>query len=620
MLKTAREKGKGTESDRSEITAAAIFDAWLTKFGAAVESRDPDRFVSLFHPRGTWRDILAFSWEHRAFSGAAAIRLAFAATCSAAAAGEFRAARGRTAPLFVERAGRRVVEGYFEFQTAIGTGVGCVRILHDDPTLDAPSAWLAMTSLYSLRGFEDKTGANRPTGEKFSRITEPLNWQQLRDRERSFPDKGPEVLIVGAGHSGLMLAARLRQMDVPVLIIEKEDRVGDGWRNRYNSLTLHNPIEANEFPYLPFPATFPVWLPKDLLADWLECYSKLMELNVWTGTRIAHTHFDETSEEWVVALAMGNNTERTIRCKHLVIAVGVSGGVPRRPKIKGLSDFRGTVIHSGEFKSGAGWAGKRALVIGTGNSGHDIAQDLYVNGASAVTIMQRGPTCVISLDPGAMANYSVYFEGRPIEDADLMNVAVPYAQRIEGAKRLTALTNEMDREFLSKLQAAGFKTYQGNDDTGFTLLYARGNGGYYINVGCSDLIIQGKLGVLQAEEVETFTAEGLRRTDGTIVGYDLIVLATGFDGMQANIRHMLGDDFADRVGPVWGLDEDHVMRNMWRRTALENFWIMGGSITEARPFSRFLALEIKASLLGLLPAKDALPLKRATNRRNQWRG
>jgi cation diffusion facilitator CzcD-associated flavoprotein CzcO len=559
-----------------------IVKAWIGEFNAALSSRARQGFAALFCEDSYWRDLLALTWDLRTFAGRDLI--------------------AKTLPSLLEKAGvtslalenhdlrferlvpsSETIGAFLRFNTNQGHCRGYVR-LKVDPSDGMQKAFTVLSSLQSLLDIP-----SAPPG--------PVT-----------PDD-PDVLIIGAGHSGLMLATRLRQMDVSVLVIEKADRVGDGWRNRYNSLTLHNPIEANEFPYLPFPATFPVWLPKDLLADWLECYSKLMELNVWTGTRIAHTHFDEGSDEWVVTLAVGSDTERTIRCKHLVTAVGVSGGVPRRPKFKGLSDFRGTVIHSGEFKSGAGWTGKRALIIGTGNSGHDIAQDLYVNGASAVTIMQRGPTCVISLDPGAMANYSVYFEGRSIEDADLMNVAVPYPQRIEGAKKLTALTNELDREFLGKLQATGFKTYQGSDDTGFTLLYARGNGGYYINVGCSDLIIDRKVSVLQAEDVETFTAEGLRRTDGTIVGYDLIVLATGFDGMQENIRHMLGDDFADRIGPVWGLDEEHVMRNMWRRTAQKNFWIMGGSITEARPYSRFLALEIKASLLGLLPAKDALPLK-----------
>jgi len=90
--------------------------------------------------------------------------------------------------------------------------------------------------------------------------------------------------------------------------------------------------------------------------------------------------------------------------------------------------------------------------------------------------------------------------------------------------------------------------------------------------------------------------------------FDLVVLATGFETMEASIRRLLGDEVADRVGPVWGFDEDQTMRNMWKRTGQENFWIMGGAIIEARLFSRFLALQIKASLEGLLPAPENMPL------------
>jgi hypothetical protein len=96
-------------------------------------------------------------------------------------------------------------------------------------------------------------------------------------------------------------------------------------------------------------------------------------------------------------------------------------------------------------------------------------------------------------------------------------------------------------------------------------------------------------------------AEGLRMKDGSIMPFDLVVLATGFQNMQESIRTLVGDAIADRVGPVWGFDEEYNMRNIWTRTAQEGFWVMGGAILEARINSRFLALEIKASLEGLLP-------------------
>ena len=104
-------------------------------------------------------------------------------------------------------------------------------------------------------------------------------------------------------------------------------------------------------------------------------------------------------------------------------------------------------------------------------------------------------------------------------------------------------------------------------------------------------------------------ADGLRITDGSIVPCDVLVLATGFQKMQENIRAMFGDVVAEKVGKVWGFDEDYQMRAMWRRTGQEGLWITGGSLLDSRIFSRFMTLEIKAALEGLLPDKDALPLR-----------
>jgi cation diffusion facilitator CzcD-associated flavoprotein CzcO len=463
-----------------------------------------------------------------------------------------------------------------------------------------------LTTLQSLRGFEDKVEGARPSGNKYSKIESSVNWKQAREREHAFEDRDPAVIIVGAGHSGLMLAARLRQMGVDALLIEKNKRIGDNWRNRYNNLTLHNEIDGNHFPYLPFPATWPVWLPKDMLADWLEAYAGFLELNAWTDTRLLGATFDETAKEWQVRVRRGDGSERNLHCKHFVAAVGVSGGIPKRARMAGVSDFAGTVLHSSEFTSGVEWANKRKIVVGTGNSGHDVAQDLYVSGASSVSILQRGNTVVLSLEPSAMISYAIYRDDLPVEDIDLMVAAIPYPLLISTYQWITKRTTELDEALLSSLHAVGFKTHLGEDQTGFQLQYLRGAGGYYIDVGCSELIAQRKIGLIQFESIDRFVSEGLRMKDGSVVPCDLVVLATGFENMQETIRAMVGTEIADRVGPVWGFDEEYNMRNLWTQTAQEGFWIMGGSILEARLNSRYLALEIKASLQGLLPRNLAV--------------
>lgn len=591
----------GYEDTKIKIAPEIIFDAWLKQLSSAIDNRNSKEFSELFEADGFWRDVLAFSWENRTHSGHAEIETAFDKTVDFAQAKNFRIADGRQAPALVRRSARTVVEGYFEFDTSVGSGVGFVRLIPSSSDQGTFKIWHVLTSLHSIRGFEEKTGANRPSGDEFSQIVTSENWSQKRQAEQGYLTRDPEVLIVGAAQGGLMLGARLRQMGVDVLLVDRNDQVGDVWRERYNNLTLHNEVEMNHFPYMSFPETWPRWVPKDMMASWLEYYAECMELNIWTGTTLTDSSYNAKAGEWTVTLTRKDGSERTLKCTQMVAAMGLSGGTPKKPDVLGIANFGGDVVHSGEFSTGANWAGKRAIVVGTGNSGHDIAQDLYVSGIESVSILQRGATCVASLDPSARVSYSIFNEGRNVDDIDLMVTSIPYPVLIDNYKWITKKTQELDKELLENLNKMGFRTHQGEDETGFQLMYLRGAGGYYIDVGCCQMIIDGKIGVLQNEDMDCFTAEGLKKKDGTVIPCDLVVLATGFESMHAGIRNLFGDELADKVGPIWGFDEHDNMRNMWHRTNQDGFWIMGGAIPEARPNSRFLALEIKAALLGLLP-------------------
>jgi len=589
------------QGDSQARSADAVFAGWLETFNAVMESRNAEQIARLFEPAGYWKDILSFTWEHRTFTGKDEIVRAAEATLGTAGAHNFRIASHRTPPCKTKRFGRDVIEAYFDFDTAVGGGAGFVRLVEDEASPQAHKIWLLLTTLKELRGFEEKIGSRRRSGEEYSKCKVPNTWLEDRAIERAFENRDPEVLIVGGGHAGLILGARLKQMGVDALIVEKTPRIGDVWRDRYHTLTLHNELTANQMPYLPFPQTWPIWLPKDMLAGWLEFYAESLELNAWTSTELKSAQFDARAKTWHADLKKADGTIRTIRCKHLVAAVGVTGSIPNIPQMPGLDSFRGEVVHSSQFKKGGNYAGKHAIVVGTGNSGHDVAQDLYLQGASTVHLMQRGPTCVVSLEPSAAMVYSVYNEGRPADDVDLLIAALPYPVLEESYRWIAKKSAAYDKELVAKLNAVGFRTYYGRDDTGFAMMYARGEGGFYINVGCSELIIDRKVGVLQADDVECFVETGLRLKDGTFVPCDLAVMATGFKNLQEGLRKLVGNEIADRVGPVWGFDKDFTMRGMWRRTAQDSFWIMGGGLLDARFYSRFLALEIKASLEGLLP-------------------
>ena len=585
------------------VAAAEIFEKWLERFADDLRSGVARRVASHFRDDGYLRDILALTWDYRTFAGPAEIQDGIESASPAMWPRNLRCSPERIAPRVLRRSGRTVLEAYFDFDTAVGRGSAFVRLQLDQPDdgdADDPRVWMMLTTLQEIRGFEERIGDRRPEGTEFSYKFGGDNWLDTRRKRATFADRDPEVLIIGAGQAGLALGARLGQVGVDTLIVEANGRVGDNWRNRYESLALHNETWSNHLPYLPFPESWPTFLPKDKLAGWLEGYAEFMELNVWTSTRLIGADYDPRGKAWRARLRAADGAERTITATHLVMATGSVAGAPVVPKLPGLADFAGEVMHSSAFTSGRGYAGKRAIVIGTGNSGHDVAQDLYGNGAAEVTIVQRGSTCVVSLVPSGTMVYALYQEG-PADDIDLITAAIPYPVIHNTYQWLTRRTCELDKELLDGLRAVGFEVDMGDDDTGFHMKYLRTGGGYYINVGCSDLIARGEIGLLHARDFDTFVADGARKKDGTIVPADLVVLATGFETQIATIRRLLGQEIADKIGGLWGFDDQGFMRNMWKRTAQENLWIMGGGLAECRLYSRFLALQIKADLEGLLP-------------------
>ncbi|MGE0254926.1 MAG: flavin-containing monooxygenase [Alphaproteobacteria bacterium] len=585
--------------DGSADTLLTMTQRWLAAFEAALVRGDATALAALFAPDGHWRDLLALTWRVGTLSGAPAIATALTGGDRLAAT-DFAIAPGRTPPRRVTRAGVETIEAIFRFHGAAGPGEGVVRLLPGDAATPA-RAWTLLTALAALDGHPEATGAARPTGAAYSRDFRGPNWLDRRRAAAAYADRDPAVLVVGAGQAGLSIAARLGRLGVDTLVVERNARVGDNWRHRYHALTLHNQVHVNHLPYMPFPPSWPVYIPKDMLAFWFETYAEAMELNVWCGSELARARYDEAVARWDATLRRADGTERIVRPRHIVMATGVSG-IPLRPELPGLTDFAGTVLHAGEWRDGAEWAGRRAIVVGTGTSGHDIAQDLHAAGA-AVTMVQRSPTMVVNLEPSAQLPYALYEEGPDLADCDLLAAAMPLAPLRAAHRLLTARARELDRKLLDGLERRGFRLAFGPDDTGWQFSYLTRGGGYYFNVGCSELIVAGEVGLVQYADLDHFEPAGARRRDGALLAADLVVLATGYRGQEALVGRLFGDAVARRVGPIWGFDETRQELNaMWTRTGQPGLWFIAGSFAQCRIYSRVLALQIGAIEAGLLDA------------------
>src|ERR1700676_3053145 len=439
-----RETGMLDKTDDISIAA----DNWLARFEDSLAKRDEAQLKALFHPDSYWRDVLALSWKLQTINGADAILRALKTHAGRAAPGGFRVDPDRAAPRRVSRAGTDTIEAIFKFETAQGRGSGILRLIPDDGDGNRLKAWTLLTALDELKGFEEQQGRMGRRGRALSPDFCGPNWLDLRKAAAEYAERNPDALVVGGGQAGLSIAARLKQLEIDTLIVDREARIGDNWRNRYHALTLHNQVQVNHLPYMPFPPNWPVYIPKDKLANWFEAYVEAMELNYWTATTFESGAYNEAEGRWSVVLRGADGSQRTMHPRHVVMATGVSG-IPNLPELPTLKKFTGTVLHSSQYSDGEDWKGKKALVIGTGNSGHDIAQDLYSSGAK-VTLVQRNPTLITNIEPSAQLAYATYNEGT-LEDNDLIATSMPLTLAKRSHVMLTEQSKTLDKALLDGL-------------------------------------------------------------------------------------------------------------------------------------------------------------------------
>jgi cation diffusion facilitator CzcD-associated flavoprotein CzcO len=580
---------------RPQAPATAAQD-WLEQLERALARGDDALLAGLFVADSYWRDLLALTWRIQTIAGATAIARELNAAARRAGPSGFALAPDRTAPRRVTRAGTETYEAIFRLETAQGRGAGVLRLVADAD--GAMKAWTLLTALDEIKGHEERLGQSRPSGSAYARDFHGPNWLDARTAAAAYTDREPAVLVVGAGQAGLSAAARLGQLQIDTLMVDREARVGDNWRRRYHTLVLHNQVHVNHLPYMPFPPTWPAYIPKDKLAGWFESYAENMELNCWTGTGFEGASYDAATGRWSVTLRRGDGTTREMHPRHIVMATGASG-IPNLPDIPSLKNFAGTVLHASQYQDGEAWRGKRAIVIGTGTSGHDIAQDLHANGAK-VTIVQRRSTMIVNVEPSAQLPYALYDEGPPLEDCDLITTSIPLPLARKSHIMLTEQARKLDHALLDALERVGFRLDFGDDGTGWQFKYLTRGGGYYFNVGCSELIVKGEVGLMQFADIDGFVANGARLRGGETVEADLIVLATGYKGQDVLVRKLFGDEVAARVGPIWGFGDTLELRNMFVRTPQPGLWFIAGSFAQCRIYSKYLGLQIKASELGMI--------------------
>lgn len=571
---------------------------WLGALDRALAAGDAAAAAALFPAGGFWRDLLAFTWNIKTFEGPGEIEAMLAATLADARPRGWRLA----GPIEAEGDGEAAP---IAFETASGIGTG--RLV-----MRGGQVSVLLTALDDLRGHEEPRGARRPAGIVHKADRARRTWSENRAAEtaRLGHEEQPYVVIIGGGQGGIALGARLRQLGVPAIIIEKNARAGDSWRNRYRSLVLHDPVWYDHMPYLNYPENWPVFTPKDKMGDWLEAYAKIFELNIWTSTSCERAHYDAATGIWTVEVVR-EGRRHVLRPRQLVFATGAYGP-PRTIDWPGAADFAGTLMHSSAYQQGAPFAGKRCVVVGAASSAHDVAVDLWEAGGE-VTMVQRTPTTVVRSETLMELGFAIYSEeavarGITVEKADMISAATPFRMFADQQIALYREIRARDADFYARLAASGFALDFGEDDSGLMMKALRTASGYYIDVGASELIASGQIGVVSGAGVARVEAGGLRLEDGRFVPADVIVACTGYQSMNETVAGIVSRQAADAVGPCWGLGSgvrgdpgpwQGELRNMWKPTAVEALWFHGGNLALSRFYSRFVALQLKARMEGI---------------------
>jgi putative flavoprotein involved in K+ transport len=579
-----------------EARAAGV----LQTFGNALQAGDIETAVAQFADTCYWRDLVSFTWNIKTLESKDAIRDMLESQLATVKPSSWALAPSE---IVTEEGG--VTTAWFTFETEVARGYGLMRLKDE-------KIWTLLTTMVELKGHEEPAGFARPLGAKHGQARHRPTWKEEREAEARTlgHETQPCAVIIGGGQGGIALGARLRQLGVPTIIIEKNGRPGDSWRNRYKSLCLHDPVWYDHLPYLPFPPNWPVFSPKDKIGDWLEMYTRVMELNYWTRTTAKSANYDEAKKEWNLVVDR-DGEEVTLRPKHLVLATGMSGK-PNLPSFPGMDKFKGDQHHSSQHPGPDAYRGKKCVIIGSNNSAHDIAAALWENDAD-VTMVQRSSTHIVRSDTlmeiGLSALYSeqAVRSGIDHNKADLIFASIPYAILHEFQIPLYAQMKERDQAFYDGLEKAGFWLDWGPDESGLFMKYLRRGSGYYIDIGASQLVIDGEI-KLRRGQVTEITETGVKLDTGEELPADLIVYATGYGSMNGWAADLISHEVADKVGKVWGLGSDTPkdpgpwegeQRNMWKPTQQEALWFHGGNLHQSRHYSQFLALQLKARMEGI---------------------
>ena len=507
-----------------------------------------------------WRDMLALTDNMRTFYGSETIKRAWS-DCY-----KLHKPAGSSVEIKLSHVTilgpMQWIQVHFTFDTdesPVRRCFGNMRIVYNESK--EWKVWVLGTMLEEIDGF------GHP-----DKLSPAASGSRSSPHEPSDPTGAYDVLVVGAGPGGLSMAGRLKALGLNALTVERNAALGDNWLQRYAYLHMHTPRNLNVLPLSSaFRASAPYFVSRADLAAHYRDYAARFALNIRLRTTLASATWDASARQWTATLVRDGATT-TVRAAHLVLAVGRSMEAVR-PAYANAGAFRGAALHSIAFSSaaalrrereaaGAASPHPRAIVVGTANTGHDVAEDLLSAGYR-VLMVQRGVTPIVRASFLSEIFDHVYADGVDAADADRANMLVPLAVTRKMAMGFIGakFAQGPDCDLLDGLEKAGFGIQRQIDI--FSHVFEK-KGCHYVDIGASQKIVDGKIrvksGILPTEWVEN----GLRFEDGTVEEADVVVFATGFATDSTKIAaKIVGEEIAAELPVCDGVDAEGEIRGVW---------------------------------------------------------
>ncbi|KAJ5594376.1 uncharacterized protein N7459_000584 [Penicillium hispanicum] len=576
--------------DPEQLDTATIVNEWLSSLTESLTQGRPGDLAGHFlEQESWWRDFVSLSWDIACHNGAEAIcnYLGSSTTGFADAKADLP---GPLQPQLADMGGLRFIQSGFGFKNKFGTGRGVLRLANVGPA--QWKAWTVFTVLERLNG-QDELELQRAKEAEI---------QSSASNSSAQTDGSPQVLVVGAGQSGLALAAHLQHMGLQYLVVDGAPRPGDSWQARYKTIKLHTPTYTDHYPFLKYPTNWPRFLDQEHVVKWMRHYGDIMGLNVKHGTVASKIEYHESTQRYSVELQSEDGVQ-TINPKHVVLATGPFSDIPIRPTFPGEDSFKGQIYHTSAHKSASlmpDSRNKKITIIGSGTSAHDVAQDFANHGVETVTMVQRRPIYATSLNSFEKIQMPLWnTPGVSTEDADLLGNSLPTAVVRSLSIGASQMMAAVDKVMLDGLEKAGMAVKRGDGDSLLDHQLIK-VGHFYIDQGACQMIIDGRIQVRRCEGgVQGYYPDGIILADGTKVESDVVVLATGFEGGIKTIERLMGKDVMDKVGEVCEFDDSQERIGVWRPTGMPGFWFMTGNFMWSRQFAPLLALQIAAVEWGM---------------------